>query len=116
MSTWVVEVVHRSANDDPVALREQRRKVVGEPGLPRTVATVDSHQQRPVEVGQRVGHAGEDREPVGGHSSWPRTCAPPGGRRTMKSHTSPWPTSTSRMSRNASVWMGLRPSGPATSG
>ena len=116
MGARVVEVVDRGANDDPVTLDEQGRELVGEPGLPRTVAAVDSHQERPVEVGQRVGDAGEDREPFGGHSSWPRTWAPPGGRRTMKSHTSPWPTSTSRISRNASVWMGLMSSGPATSG
>ena len=65
----MVEVVDRGANDGPAMLDEHGRQLVGEPGLPRTVAAVDSHQQRPVEVGQRLGDAGEDREPFGGHSS-----------------------------------------------
>ena len=116
MLARVVEVVEGRAHGDPPGFLQVTRQVVGEPGLPGPVAPVDGHQDRPVEVGQSVGDPRQDREPFGGHSSEPRTCAPPGGRRTMKSQTSPWPTSTSRISRNASAWIGLMSSGSAISG
>ena len=85
----MVEVVDGRAHRHPAGLLQVPGQVVGEPRLPGSVTAVDGHEERPVEVGQGVGDAGEHREPFGSHPSEPRTCVPPGGRRTMKSHTRP---------------------------
>jgi hypothetical protein len=89
VGTRVVEVVDSGPHDGAATLLQQRRELVGEPGLARSVAAVHGDEQRPLQVGQRVRDAGEGRDPCGHHSSVPRTWAPPGGRRTMKSQTSP---------------------------
>ena len=90
MVARVVEVVDGHADRAAAGHLEGCREVVGEPGLPGPVGSVDDHEQRPVGVGQTRDDAGEDGAALGSHSSKPRTCSPAcRWARTMKSQTSP---------------------------